>query len=157
MYLSALGGYKANGKIRYILDGKEYSFTVNGVISEMQYGNYGTGFIGIFLEDKAYDNVKADEHFMPVSEYRIKAVSGADLSDVRSDIAALLKDKGIPAISLIGRETAKSSRTMVSDTIVLFLAVFAFLVLIVSIFLARFRIKNTISFTVYFCFFLCVL
>ena len=34
---------------------------------------------------------------------------------------------------------------MVSNTIVLFLAVFAFLVLIVSIFLARFRIKNTID------------
>lgn len=34
---------------------------------------------------------------------------------------------------------------MVSSTIVLFLAVFALLVLIVSIFLARFKIKNTID------------
>lgn len=145
MYLSALGGYKTGEKIRYIIDGKEYAFAVNGVISEMQYGNYGTGFIGIYLTDKAYDDMAADENFTAVSEYLIKTDSGADVSSVKSDIAGLLKDKNIPTVSLLDRETAKNSRTMVSNTIVLFLAVFALLVLIVSIFLARFRIKNTID------------
>lgn len=145
MYLSELGGYKTGEKIRYILDGKEYSFTVNGVLSEMQYGNYGTGFIGIYLTDKAYEDIQDDEHFTPVSEYLIKSESDADISNIKSDISALLKDKSISTLSLLDRETAKMSRTMVSDTVVLFLAVFAFLVLIVSIFLARFRIKNTID------------
>lgn len=145
LYLSALGGYQTGRKIRYVIDGKEYVFTVDGVISEMQYGNYGTGFIGIFLTDESYEGFAEDENFTPVSEYRIKADTHADLSEIRSSIAALLKDRSIPAVSLLDRETAKNSRTMVSDTIVLFLAAFAFLVLIVSIFLARFRIKNTID------------
>lgn len=145
MYLSALGGYKTGEKIRYIIDGKEYAFTVNGVISEMQYGNYGTGFIGIYLTDRAYEDMTADENFMAVSEYLIQADDDADISAVKSDIAELLKTENIPTISLLDRETSKNSRTMVSNTIVLFLAVFAFLVLIVSIFLARFRIKNTID------------
>ena len=145
MYLSALGGYKTGGKIRYIIDGKEYAFTVNGIISEMQYGNYGTGFIGIYLTDKAYEELTSEESFTAVSEYLIKADSAADISEVKSDISALLKDKSIPTFSLLDRDNAKNSRTMVSNTIVLFLAVFALLVLIVSIFLARFRIKNTID------------
>lgn len=145
MYLSALGGYKTGEEIRYILNGREYSFTVNGVISEMQYGNYGTGYIGIYLNGKAFEDMTADENIAAVSEYLLKADSNAELSAVRNDIAGFLKGKDIPTVSLLDRETAKSSRTMVSDTIVLFLAVFAFLVLIVSIFLARFRIKNTID------------
>ncbi|MBQ8928366.1 MAG: hypothetical protein IJ055_08875 [Oscillospiraceae bacterium] len=72
LYLSALGGYRTEEPIRYLLDGEEYTFTVNGVLSEMQYGNYGTGFIGIYLTDKAYDGLTADEHFIPVSEYLIR-------------------------------------------------------------------------------------
>lgn len=64
---------------------------------------------------------------------------------MKNSISKLLKDKGISTISLLDRETTKGSRTMVSSTIVLFLAVFALLVLIVSIFLARFKIKNTID------------
>ena len=145
VYLSALGGYRTGGKIRYIIDGSEYTFTVNGTVSEMQYGNYGTGFIGIFLTDKAFDGIAEDENFTPVSEYVLKTESGADIPEVKSAVAALLKDKNIPSVSLIDCETARSSRTMVSDTIVLFLAVFAFLVLVVSIFLARFRIRTTID------------
>ena len=145
MYLSALGGYKTGDKIRYILDGKEFSFDVNGVVGEMQYGNYGTGFIGIYLTDKAYENIELDEEFTSVSEYLIKTDSSADISKIKSDIAKLLGNKNIPTVSLLDRETSKNSRTMVSNTIVLFLGVFAFLVLIVSIFLARFRIKNTID------------
>ena len=145
LYLSVLGGYETGETIRYIIGGEEYAFTVNGVVNEMQYGNYGTGFIGIFLADKAYDNISSDENFTAVSECMVKADNSANISGIKSDIAGLLKGKNIPAISILDRETAKKSRTMVSNTIVLFLAVFAFLVLIVSIFLARFRIKNTID------------
>ena len=145
LYLSELGGYKTGENIRYIIDGKEYSFNVSGIVSEMQYGNYGTGFIGLYLSDKAYDRLKDDENFTSVTEYLIRTKENADLSTVKTDVSKFLKDKNISTISLLERETTKGSRTMVSNTIVLFLAVFALLVLIVSIFLARFKIKNTID------------
>ena len=145
LYLSELGGYKTGESIRYIIDGREYCFTVSGVISEMQYGNYGTGFIGLYLSDRAYDALKDDENFTPVTEYLIKTEENAELSVVKNSVSKFLKDKNISTISLLDRQTTKGSRTMVSDTIVLFLAVFALLVLIVSIFLARFKIKNTID------------
>ena len=145
LYLSELGGYKTGEEISYVVDGEKYSFTVSGVVSEMQYGNYGTGFIGIYLSDKAYDILKNDENFTAVTEYLIKTKDSAELSTVKTDISKLLKDKDVSTISVLDRDTTKGSRTMVSNTIVLFLAVFALLVLIVSIFLARFKIKNTID------------
>ena len=145
LYLSELGGYKIGENIRYIIDGKEYCFTVSGIICEMQYGNYGTGFIGLYLSDKAYDALIDDENFIPVTEYLIKTEENAELSVVKNSVSKFLKDKIISTISFLDRETTKGSRTMVSNTIVLFLAVFALLVLIVSIFLTRFKIKNTIN------------
>lgn len=144
-YLSSLGGYKTGDTICYILKGNEYSFPVNGVVSEMQFGNYGTGFIGIFLTDSSYEALADHDDFTAVSEYVVRTENGAELAEVKSSLSELLKGKNIPALSLLDRETAKSSRTMVSDTIVLFLAVFALLVLTVSIFLARFRIRQTID------------
>lgn len=145
LYLSALGGYQTGESIRYIINGKEYEFTVKGIVNEMQYGNYGTGFIGLFLTDEAYDRLKTEEVFTPVCEYLIKAEENADLQKIRTDVGALLKEKSIPVISVLDCQTAKNSRTMVSDTIVLFLTVFAALVLLISIFLSRFRIKNTVD------------
>lgn len=145
LYFSELCGYKTGESIRYIIDGKEYSFTVCGIVNEMQYGNYGTGFIGLYLSEGAYDSIKDDKNFTAVTEYLIKTEDSAELSEVKNSISKLLKGKGIPTISLLDRDTTKGSRTMVSNTTVLFLAVFALLVLIVSIFLARFKIKNTID------------
>lgn len=145
LYLNELGGYKVGESIRYIIDGKEYRFTVSGIVSEMQYGNYGTGFIGLYLSDKAYAALESDENFIPVTEFLIKTDGNTELTTVKTDVSKLLKDKNISTITLLDRQTTKGSRTMVSNTIVLFLAVFALLVLIVSIFLARFKIKNTID------------
>lgn len=147
LYLSdsALGGYKTGESIRYIIDGTEYKFTVKGVISEMQYGNYGTGYIGLYLSDSAYDALENDDNFTQVSEYLIKTNEGADIAAVKNSVSKFFKDNHVPTLSLIDSETTKSSRTMVSSTIVLFLAAFAFIVLLVSIFLSRFKVKNTID------------
>lgn len=145
LYLSELGGYKTGEHIRYIIGGTEYIFIVKGIVNEMQYGNYGTGFIGLYLPDEAYDKLKADEAFTPVCEYLIKAEKNSDLTTIRNSVSTLLKERNVPAISILDCQTTKSSRTMVSNTIVLFLVVFAVLVLLISIFLSRFRIKNTID------------
>lgn len=145
LYLSELGGYQTGELIRYIIDGTEYKFTVKGVISEMQYGNYGTGYIGLYLSDSAYEALKDDEHFTQVSEYRIQTGEGADIASIKNSVSRLFKNNNVPALSLLDSETAKGSRTMVSSTIVLFLTVFAFIVLLVSIFLSRFKVKNTID------------
>lgn len=145
LYLSELGGYKLSEPIRYIIDGEEYKFTVKGIVSEMQYGNYGTGYIGLYLSDSAYDKIRDDGNFTPIREYLIKTNENADIAEVKKSASKLFKDSGIPTLALMDSVTSKSSRTMVSSSIVLFLAAFAFIVMLVSIFLSRFKVKNTID------------
>ena len=145
LYLSELGGYKIGEPIRYIIDGTEYKFTVKGIVSEMQYGNYGTGYIGLYLSDSAYEKIRDDSNFMQVKEYLIKTNENADIMSVKKSVSKLFKDSGIPTLALMDSVTSKGSRTMVSSAIVLFLAAFAFIVLLVSIFLSRFKVKNTID------------
>lgn len=145
LYLSELGGYKPGENIRYIIDGKEYAFTVGGIVNEMQYGNYGTGVIGLYLSEDAYNSAEEDDSFTPVNEFLVKTSGGAELSDVKNSLKDHFSDKGIPALTVLDREVSKKSRTMVADTVEAFLAVFALLVLLVSIFLARFKIGNTIE------------
>lgn len=145
LYLSELGGYKVGAPIRYIIDGEEYKFTVKGIVSEMQYGNYGTGYIGLYLSDSAYDKIRDDSNFMQVKEYLIKTNENADIASVKKSASKLFKDSGIPTLALMDSVTSKGSRTMVSRSIVLFLTAFAFIVLLVSIFLSRFKVRNTID------------
>ena len=145
LYLSELGGYKIGEPIRYIIDGTEYKFTVKGIVSEMQYGNYGTGYIGLYLSDSAYEKIRDDSNFMQVKEYLIKTNENADIMSVKKSVSKLFKDSSIPTLALMDSVTSKGSRTMVSSAIVLFLAAFAFIVLLVSIFLSRFKVKNTID------------
>lgn len=145
LYLSELGGYKVGEPIRYIIEGKEYKFTVKGIVSEMQYGNYGTGYIGLYLSDSAYDKIREDINFMQVKEYLVKTKENADIASVKKSVSELFKDGNIPTLALMDSVTSKGSRTMVSSSIVLFLAAFAFIVMLVSIFLSRFKVKNTID------------
>lgn len=145
LYLSELGGYKVGEPIRYIIDGKEYKFTVKGIVSEMQYGNYGTGYIGLYLSDVAYDKIWDDSNFLQVKEYLIKTAENSDIASVKKLVSGLFKDQDIPTVALMDSVTSKGSRTMVSSSIVLFLTAFAFIVMLVSIFLSRFKVKNTID------------
>lgn len=145
LYLSELGGYKVGKPIRYIIEGKEYKFTVKGIVSEMQYGNYGTGYIGLYLSDSAYDKIREDGNFIQAAEYLIKTNENADIASVKKSVSKLFKDSSIPTLALMDSVTSKGSRTMVSSSIVLFLTAFAFIVLLVSIFLSRFKVKNTID------------
>lgn len=145
LYLSELGGYKAGETIRYIIDGTEYKFIVKGIVSEMQYGNYGTGYIGLYLSDSTYDKIWDDENFMQIKEYLVKTTDNADTASVKKSVSKLFKDSSIPTLALMDSVTSKGSRTMASTTTVLFLTAFAFIVLLVSIFLSRFKVKNTID------------
>lgn len=145
LYLSELGGYQVGEPVRYVIDGKEYKFTVKGIVSEMQYGNYGTGYIGLYLSDSAYDAIWNDSNFTQVKEYLVKTEENTDIASVKKSVSQFFKDENIPTLALMDSVTAKGSRTMVSSSIVLFLTAFAMIVMLVSIFLSRFKVKNTID------------
>lgn len=67
----------------------------------MQYGNYGTGYIGLYLSDSAYDKILNDDKFTQVREYLIKTDENADIASVKKSVSKLFKDKNIPTLALM--------------------------------------------------------
>ena len=145
LYVSNFGGFSLNDKIVYVIDGKSHSFTVAGVIEEMQYGNYGSGLLCAYLPEAEF--VKFEETYgdRAVSEYSMNLKNGADIHKAKEDLRKALEDKGVMALSILDSESVKGVRTMVTDLLVMILAAFALIILAVSVFLSNFKVKNTIE------------
>ncbi len=141
-----LGGFEVGGDITYAIDGEDYTWKIGGEVSEMQYGNYGTGFIGAYLPKELYrDFAKNTSGTTEIAEYSLKTSESADLAAIKRDISALLSDKGIPALAVLDCESGKQARTMVCNLLIAIFLALAAIILAVSIFLSNFKVRNTID------------
>ena len=145
MYMKELGGFTEGGNITYSVDGKDYTYEIGGIVSEMQYGNYGTGLIGGYFPAAAYENF-ADEHSEHIiTEYSIRTTDTADLLQIKNAVTDILNDKGITALNINDRAAAKQTRTMVCTLLIIIFLALTAIILAVSIFLSSFRIRSTIE------------
>ncbi len=145
LYISNFGGFALNDKIVYMIDGKSHSFTVAGVIEEMQYGNYGSGLLCAYLSDTEFAKIEETYSDRAVSEYSMSLKKDASIHKVEDNLRKTLENKGVMALSVLDSESVKGARTMVTDLLVMILAVFSLIILAVSVFLSNFKVKNTIE------------
>lgn len=145
LYLSNFGGFALNDEIVYVIDGKSHTFTVAGVIEEMQYGNYGSGLLGVYLPKEEFAELADSYSDKAVLEYSMSIKSDASLDKVKGNVSKVIENKGAMAVSILDSESVKGTRTMVTDLLVLILAAFALIILAVSVFLSNFKVKNAIE------------
>ncbi len=145
LFMKELGGFTEGGDITYSIDGKEYSFKIGGTVSEMQYGNYGTGLIGGYFPAAAYEKLAREREERLITEYSLKCTDTAELLRVKNAVTNLLNDKGIAALSISDRDAGKQTRTMVCTLLITIFLALAAIILAVSIFLSSFRIRSTIE------------
>ena len=145
LYVSNFGGFALNDEIIYVIDGKYHSFTVAGVIEEMQYGNYGSGLLCVYLPREEFAELADSYSDKAVVEYSMSVKSDASLDEVKDDVSKAIENKGVMALSILDSESVKGTRTMVTDLLVLILAAFALIILAVSVFLSNFKVKNAIE------------
>lgn len=145
LYMKELGGFAEGGDISYTIDSKDYFFKIGGIVSEMQYGNYGTGLIGGYFPTAAYEKLAVEQEERLVAEYSLKCADTADLPGVKNAVTDILKDKGIPALNVNDREASKQTRTMVCSLLIIIFLALAAIILAVSIFLSSFRIRSAIE------------
>ena len=145
LYISRFGGFATGDKISYSIDGKIHVFTVAGVIEEMQYGNYGSSIIGAYFPQKEYNKLSDSYDSKAVVEYSMTLSDNSDIQKVKKDISKILEDKGVMMLMLLDSASVKSTRTMVTDLLILILAAFSLIILVVSVFLSNFRVKNSIE------------
>ncbi|MCM1399522.1 MAG: ABC transporter permease [Clostridium sp.] len=145
LYMKELGGFAKDGDITYSVDGKDYTYTVGGIVSEMQYGNYGTGLIGGYFPSAAYEKFADAHKERVIAEYSLKVTDTADLLQIKNAITDILSDKGIAALNINDRDASKQTRTMVCTLLIVIFLALAVIILAVSIFLSSFRIRSTIE------------
>ncbi|MBD5487212.1 MAG: ABC transporter permease [Lachnospiraceae bacterium] len=145
MYMKELGGFAEGGSIAYSIDGKEHIYDIGGIVSEMQYGNYGTGMIGGYFPQGVYEDFADEYSDNVIAEYSLKTISSADLSEVKNTVSEMLREKGIALLNINDRDTAKQTRTMVCTLLIVIFLALATIILVVSIFLSNFRIRSAIE------------
>lgn len=145
MFMKELGGFQEGGSITYSIGDTDYTYEIGGIVTEMQYGNYGTGLIGGYLPAEAFEELADAQSERTVAEYSIRADDGADLLQIKKDITEYLSDKGITALNVNDRVAAKQTRTMVCTLLIIIFLALAAIILAVSIFLSSFRIRSTIE------------
>lgn len=155
LYMSRMGGFNPDENITYAITDnntdngekkeKDYKFKVAGIIEEMQYGNYGVGFMDAYLTDEAYKKFADKNEYSVVSEYSIKVSSNASISELKNKISEVLDDEELNMLFICDRETGKQSRTMVCNLTIMIMLAFSVIILLVSTFLCKFRVQNTID------------
>ncbi|MCM1112051.1 MAG: ABC transporter permease [Muribaculum sp.] len=145
LYMKELGGFEEGGNIVYSIDGREHTYKVGGIVLEMQYGNYGTGLIGGYFPQAAYEEFAQEYGDRVIAEYSLKTTEAADLGKIKNAISELLREDGITLLSISDRTTSKQTRTMVCTLLIVIFLALAAIILAVSIFLSNFRIRSAIE------------
>ena len=144
-YIAEFGEYPLNEKITFSIDGKEFTYTVAGVVNEMQYGNASAEIMGIFLPDAQYKLLAEEFPGSEAVNYALRTVEGADNLSVLAELRKTAGDHHAAVLSALTRDAKKQSRMMVTDLLTVILSAFAVIVLLVSVFLCRFRIKTSVA------------
>lgn len=145
MYVANFGEFPVGGEIVYQVNGNEYTFTVAGAAEEMQYGNYGKGMMGAWLSGSTYRSFYEANRESAIVEYSLVLQEGASLTDLQEQVTGLLEQNGVALLAMNDHISAKETRTMVCDLLILILIAFACIILLVSVFLSKFRISNAIE------------
>ena len=145
LFCSKFGGFELNDKIDYIIDGVTHTFTVAGIIEEMQYGNYGTSMLCAYLPQEGFEALKQELSGKSVAEYSMKLAEGTDLDKSTAEISKVLEGQGVTMLNCLDHQQVKQTRTQLCNLLVLILAAFALIILAVSVFLSNFRVKNAIE------------
>lgn len=145
IYMKELGGFDKGGSITYSIGDTDYTFEIGGFVTEMQYGNYGTGLIGGYFPAAAYEKFAAVHSKHMITEYSIRTTDAADLLQIKKDITEYLGKKGITPLNINDKTETKQARTMVCTLLIVIFLALAAIILAVSIFLSSFRIRSTIE------------
>ena len=145
LYVASFGEFAPDDEIIYEIGDRKHTFKVAGALEEMQYGNYGKGLMGAYLPKHVYEEFAGEYEEHIVTEYSILADDNTNITALSNDISNLLEEKGIAMLTSCDKESTKDTRTMVCNLLILVLLAFALVILLVSVFLCKFRISNSIE------------
>lgn len=135
-------GLNLGDKFEYKINDIEYKNNIDGVVEEMQYGNYSSSIISEYLSDDAYNKVLDNNPYNEVVNISIKA---SDSEKTYNKISSYLSDRNISIINKNYDSNSKNQRLSIATILVIILMVFSSLILIVSLLVSNFKITESID------------
>lgn len=129
-----------NDKYEFKIGNASYTFDIVGVVNEMQYGNYASSAIGEYLDHESYNDLLNSNKDSEVAIISIKSDSS---KSAYNEVSKYLTSKNITIINKNEKENAKNGRLITTNIIVLILLVFSSIMLIISLFVSKFKIGET--------------
>lgn len=145
LYISEFGKFEIGQKITFETDKQSYTFETAGIVQEMQYGNYGGGMMGVYLPNEAYRKFAEENAENAVRNYSVKISEGANPERILNKIRGVTDEFDVNVVFDTTGKANKQTRTMVCNLLIIILTAFSLIVLLVSMFLCKFRIQNTIE------------
>ncbi len=135
-------GLNLGDKFEYKINDISYSNIVDGVIEEMQYGNYSSSIIVEYLSSDAYNNVLNDNPNNEVVSISIKCEDG---EKIYNNVSKYLSEKNIKILNKDFDKDSKNKKLSIANILVLILTLFSSLILIVSLLVSKFKITESID------------
>ena len=135
-------GLNLGDKFEYKINDIEYKNNIDGVVEEMQYGNYSSSIISEYLSDDAYNKVLDNNPYNEVVNISIKA---SDSEKTYNKISSYLSDRNISIINKNYDSNSKNQRLSIATILVIILMVFSSLILTVSLLVSNFKITESID------------
>lgn len=135
-------GLKLNDTYEFEINHIPYSFTIVGIVNEMQYGNYASSVIGEYLDRNSYHHLLDSNKDKEVVTISIKSETS---KTTYHEVSKYLSSKNINVLNKNEKGNAKSGRMITTNIIVLILMMFSSMMLIISLFVSKFKISETIE------------
>lgn len=135
-------GLKLNDKYEFEINNTPFSFPINGVINEMQYGNYSSSVIGEYLKNDSYNELLKNNKDKEVVTISIRS---DNIKNAYNDVSKYLSIKNINILNKNEQVNIKNGRLVTTNIIVLILMIFAGIILIISLFVSKFKIGETLE------------
>mgnify|MGYP002423703809 CR=1 FL=1 len=135
-------GLNLNDNFEFEINNKKYSYNIDGVIEEMQYGNYSSSIIAEYLSKTAYDEILENNKENEVVTISIKSDNSYD---TYNEVSKYLSTKNVNVLSKNYDEQSKVQRLAIANILVLIISAFSLLVLIVSLLVSKFKITESIE------------
>lgn len=144
-YISEFGGYEIGDHIVIDLEGTSHSFEVLGIVEEMQYGNFSSSCIGVYVTKHTFESIADEFPFNQAQNYAIQVHDGVAHDVMTQTFVTWMQTRGISVFHQDYDELRKEARLMVAQLLMVILAVFAGIVLLIGLCLSNFRIKQSIE------------
>ena len=135
-------GLSLEDDFKFELNNKKYAYNINGIIEEMQYGNYNSSVIAQYLTNQAYLEMLEDNKEKEVITISVKSNNSYD---TYNEISKYLSKENVDVLSKNYDEQAKTQRLAIANILVLIVSAFSLLVLIVSLLVSKFKITQSIE------------